>query len=93
MHGKQSKTCLNIKSSIFKEMPGIIDVARYHSLAGIKETLPEELEIIANTFDGEIMAVEHKEYSIYGVQFHPESILTTQGKTIIKNFLEVERND
>lgn len=93
MHGKQSKALLNINCTLFKNMPGIIQVARYHSLAGKKETLPPSLTITANTIDGEIMAVSHKEYPIYGVQFHPESILTQHGKTIIKNFLEVATND
>ncbi len=93
MHGKQSKALLNINCTLFKNMPGIIQVARYHSLSGKKETLPPALSITANTIDGEIMAVAHKEYPIYGVQFHPESILTDNGKTIIKNFLEVVTND
>ena len=66
-----------------------ITVARYHSLAANKDTISESLKIIAETEDGEVMAVEHKEYQIYGVQFHPESVLTPQGKKIIENFLKV----
>ena len=61
----------------------------YHSLAGVKETLPDELQITAWTDDHEIMAVNHKEYQVYGLQFHPESILTSGGKTIIGNYLKI----
>ncbi|MBR4541960.1 MAG: gamma-glutamyl-gamma-aminobutyrate hydrolase family protein, partial [Lachnospiraceae bacterium] len=63
-------------------------VARYHSLAVKKETLPDELKVIAVTEDGEVMGVMHKDYPIYGVQFHPESIMTPEGKRMLKNFLE-----
>ncbi|MBO7515791.1 MAG: gamma-glutamyl-gamma-aminobutyrate hydrolase family protein, partial [Lachnospiraceae bacterium] len=66
-----------------------IPVARYHSLTADKDTIPETLKVIAKTEDGEVMAVAHKEYPIYGLQFHPESILTPDGRTIIKNFLEM----
>ncbi len=93
IHGKKSSVLLDINFTLFKGLPGIIEVARYHSLIGIRETLPTELKICANTIDGEIMAISHKEYRVYGLQFHPESILTPQGKTIIENFLEVGRND
>lgn len=61
--------------------------ARYHSLAAVKETIPETLKVTAETKDGEVMAVMHREYPIYGVQFHPESILTPDGKIILSNFL------
>ena len=62
-------------------------VARYHSLAVQKESLPECLVVTAETEDGEIMAVRHKKYPVYGLQFHPESILTPDGKAIVENFL------
>ena len=62
-------------------------VARYHSLAADRETIPECLQITAVADDGEVMAVQHKEYPIYGVQFHPESILTPEGKKMLQNFL------
>ena len=62
-------------------------VARYHSLAVNPDTLPENLKVTAVTPDGEVMAVEHKEYPVYGVQFHPESVLTPNGIEIIRNFL------
>ncbi len=88
MHGKQSQ--INVENKgIFKNTPSQIKVARYHSLTAEQKTMPDILQITAITDDGEIMAVEHKEHPIFGVQFHPESILTPQGKTIIKNFLEV----
>ena len=89
MHGKQSIVNFDIESPLFKDIPKTAPVARYHSLAANPATMPECLKITATTDEGEIMAVQHKEYPIFGVQFHPESILTPNGKTIIKNFLEV----
>lgn len=88
MHGKQSKALLHTQSPLFHNVPGIVDVARYHSLAAVRETLPAELDLIAYTIDGEIMAVAHKDYPVYGLQFHPESILTQHGDQMIRNFLE-----
>ena len=87
MHGKQSIAGLDRECPIFHNLPADIPVARYHSLALKEETLPECLSITARTDDGEVMAVKHKQYSVYGLQFHPESILTPDGKTIIQNFL------
>jgi anthranilate synthase component 2 len=87
MHGKSSQVTLDGDSVLFKGLPPVIQAARYHSLAGVKSTLPEQLKITAWTEDDEIMAVCHKEYPVYGLQFHPESILTSGGKTIIENFL------
>jgi len=87
MHGKSSMVTVDTENALFKGLPQTILAARYHSLAGIKSTLPETLKITARTQDGEIMAVCHKEYPVYGLQFHPESILTPNGKTIIENFL------
>lgn len=89
MHGKQSEITLDNESKIFKGLDNKIKVARYHSLAADKESLSDELKITAVTDDDEIMAVEHKNYDIYGVQFHPESILTPDGRTIIENFLNI----
>ena len=89
MHGKQSEITLDSDSKIFKGLDNKIRVARYHSLAADKGSLGDELKIIAMTDDDEIMAVEHKKYDIYGVQFHPESILTPDGRTIIENFLNI----
>lgn len=88
MHGKQSDVEFSDSCLLFKGCPKIAPVARYHSLAADTKTMPDCLEITAKTTDGEIMAVKHREYPIYGVQFHPESILTPDGRTMLKNFLE-----
>lgn len=92
MHGKSSKISLDY-DYLFKGLPGEISVGRYHSLSLVKDTLPDCLDIISKAKDdGEVMAVKHESYSVYGLQFHPESILTPDGLTIIRNFLEkVER--
>lgn len=87
MHGKQSEVEVTGQSLLFKGLPKRFPVARYHSLAILDETMPEELVVTARTDDGEIMAVEHKEYPIYGLQFHPESILTPDGECMMRNFL------
>ncbi len=89
MHGKQSETTFDTESVLFRGCPQSAPVARYHSLAVDESTLPDCLEVTARTADGEVMAVQHKEYPIYGVQFHPESIMTPNGKQMIRNFLEV----
>lgn len=91
MHGKQSVASIHTDSPIFKNLPAEIDVGRYHSLAVEPESLPDCLEVLAETKDHEIMAVGHKKYPIYGLQFHPESILTPQGPIIIQNFLNIRR--
>lgn len=87
MHGKSSQVKVDTDSVLFKGISPVIQAARYHSLAGIESTLPACLQVTARTDDGEIMAVCHKEFPVYGVQFHPESILTPDGVEIIKNFL------
>ncbi len=87
MHGKQSIADINTESVIFKGLEPEITVARYHSLIAVNGTIPEALKVTAKTKDGEIMAVEHKEHPVFGVQFHPESILTPSGKKILANFL------
>lgn len=89
MHGKQSEVKLDTESKIFEGIGKSTTVARYHSLIAQKETIPEELKVTAVTEDGEVMAVEHKEYPVYGLQFHPESILTPEGRKMLKNFLEI----
>lgn len=88
MHGKQSEVNFS-QSPIFKGITEKSLVARYHSLAADKDTMPDCLKITAATTDGEIMAVEHKDYPIFGVQFHPESIMTPMGKKIIENFIKL----
>ena len=92
MHGKQSVANIDNTDEIFSGLPDNITVARYHSLAALPETMPECLQVIAKTADGEIMAVRHRELPIWGVQFHPESIMTPQGKTILENFLGGSKN-
>jgi anthranilate synthase component 2 len=91
MHGKQSVVNVDRESPLFAGLPEQLPVARYHSLAALKDTIPDALKVIAETEDGEIMAVSHKEYPIYGVQFHPESILTPDGKQILQNFLALSQ--
>lgn len=88
MHGKSSEISVDAKCPIFSDLPPFIQVGRYHSLAGIKPTLPEELEITAQSEDGEIMGIRHKKHPVFGLQFHPESILTPMGQRIIENFLQ-----
>jgi anthranilate synthase, component II (EC 4.1.3.27) len=90
MHGKKSTMRLDLNCSLFEGLPSHIDAARYHSLAAVKETVPAELQIIAEDETGEVMAVKHKKYQVYGLQFHPESILTPLGHVILDNFLKVE---
>ncbi|MEE1149582.1 MAG: aminodeoxychorismate/anthranilate synthase component II [Methanobrevibacter sp.] len=92
MHGKSSKISLDY-DFIFKSLPSEISVGRYHSLSLVEDSLPDCLEIISKARDdGEVMAVKHRDFNVYGLQFHPESILTPDGLTIIENFLEkVER--
>ena len=88
MHGKISEITHN-GNPFFKDVPSPFTATRYHSLVIKPETCPDCLEITAKTNDGVIMAVAHKEYPIWGVQFHPESILTPHGKTMIKNFVSL----
>jgi anthranilate synthase/aminodeoxychorismate synthase-like glutamine amidotransferase len=91
MHGKTSMIHHDGKT-IFKNLPNPFEATRYHSLVIEKESIPDELEISAETNDGEIMGVRHREYIIEGVQFHPESILTKAGKDLLRNFLELSGN-
>jgi anthranilate synthase component 2 len=89
MHGKQSSIHIANGATIFHGLAPLIQAARYHSLIAHKDTLPDELLVIAEDDDGEIMAVQHRYYEIYGLQFHPESILTPQGEAILRNFLKI----
>ena len=86
MHGKTSEIKHDGKT-IFKNLPNPFTATRYHSLVIEKETCPSVLEITAWSDDGEIMGVRHKQFKVEGVQFHPESILTTEGKNILRNFI------
>lgn len=87
MHGKQSEAFLDVDSKIFENCPDKTLVARYHSLVADPDTMPECLKITARTRENEIMAVEHREYPIFGVQFHPESIMTPLGKEMLRSFI------
>jgi len=87
MHGKTSMIYHNQKT-IFKGIPNPFEATRYHSLVVERKTLPSALEIIAWTKEGEIMGLKHKQFPLWGVQFHPESILTATGKDILANFLK-----
>lgn len=89
MHGKQSLTEIDTTSRIFAGLPEKALVARYHSLAVEADTLPEKLKVIAKTEDGEVMAVEDTEYPVFGLQFHPESIMTPDGAKMLRNFMEI----
>lgn len=91
MHGKSSLTKLAPSCPLFQDLPPEIPVARYHSLAA-QEPLPLDLEAAAVAEDGEIMALQHKTHPTFGLQFHPESILTPDGETILKNFLTFAQN-
>ena len=90
MHGKASEVHVDTADVLFRGLSSVIRAARYHSLAAVESELPEVLKVTAKTVDGEIMAVAHRRYPVYGVQFHPESILTPDGKTMIRNFLNKE---
>lgn len=92
MHGKQSVACVDNSSVLFQGLPEKLTVARYHSLAALPETMPDCLKVTAETADGEIMAVEHKTLPVYGLQFHPESIMTPDGTAILRNFLGGNEN-
>ena len=86
VHGKTSPVRHDGKG-IYKGLPQLFEVGRYHSLVVDRETLPDCLAVTAETEDGIVMGVRHREYDVEGVQFHPESILTPEGKTLLKNFL------
>ena len=89
MHGKKSRIHIDNNSPIFKGLDEEMDAARYHSLVAVRETVPNVLQVIGEDKNGEVMAVQHKTYPVYGLQFHPESILTPQGRIILENFLDL----
>ena len=89
MHGKQSEVLLNTQCPLFKGLPEKTPVARYHSLSVVENTLPESLQVVARTTDDqEVMAVAHRDFPLFGVQFHPESVMTPRGLEMLRNFLE-----
>jgi anthranilate synthase/aminodeoxychorismate synthase-like glutamine amidotransferase len=89
MHGKTSPIRHN-EQDLFEGMPNPFNATRYHSLVIERATLPEVLEVTAETDQGEVMGVKHRDFPIWGVQFHPESILTENGRRIMRNFLKLE---
>ena len=108
MHGRRSRIALDGSSAIFSGLPHEIEAARYHSLVADPETIPDELRVTARTTEpederggatdsdetgGEIMAVEHRDLPVFGVQFHPESILTPLGRRMVENFLSLRSTD
>ena len=92
MHGKTSMISHD-GVGVFAGLPNPFEATRYHSLAVERDSLPEEFEVIAQTEDGEIMGLRHREHALHGVQFHPESILTGEGKNLLRNFLELAERD
>lgn len=88
MHGKTSPI-IHQGHGVFRGLPSPFEATRYHSLIVKRDTVPETLEITAETIEGEIMGLQHREYPIHGVQFHPESILTIEGKKLLQNFLDL----
>ena len=90
MHGKQS-VITHGGCGIFQGIPSPVRVARYHSLAVDEKTLPPEFAVLARAEDGEIMAMEHRQYPVIGIQFHPESVFTDHGKKMIENFLNIQQ--
>ena len=89
VHGKQTRI-IHKNTGMFRGVTSPLKAARYHSLVCKRDTTPQDVDILAETDEGMIMAIKHNEYPIFGLQFHPESIGTHDGKTIIKNFLEME---
>lgn len=87
MHGKASEICVNPACALFEGLPRKISAGRYHSLIVDRKSLPPVLQVTAETLQGEIMGLQHVHFPVYGIQFHPESVLTPQGKEIIQNFL------
>lgn len=88
MHGKTSRVDVDNSCPMFHEMERQITVGRYHSLVAVETDLPDELIVVARSADGEIMAVRHRDKPVYGLQFHPESILTPDGHMVLRNFVE-----
>ena len=87
-HGVATPCHITKEDAVFRGLPADITIGRYHSWVVAQEGLPDCLEVIAESEEGQIMALRHKAFPVRGIQFHPESVLTPQGKTIIKNFIE-----
>lgn len=89
MHGKQSEVTVDKSARLFKALPEKVLVARYHSLVADPDKIPACLKITAQDEKGEVMAVEHRDYPVFGLQFHPESIMTPEGKEMVGEFLKI----
>ena len=89
MHGKQSTVRFDPACPLFAGCPDSAPVARYHSLAADPDTIPECLAVTARTAEGEVMAVQHRQFPVFGVQFHPESIMTPDGTAMLRNFINL----
>ena len=89
MHGKPSEITVDTECAVFSGMDPVMQGARYHSLTVEESSLPAELRVVGRSEDGQIMAAAHREYAVYGLQFHPESILTPRGTEILNNFLHI----
>ena len=89
MHGKQSMIHIANGNPVFRGLPPLLPAGRYHSLAVNRDTLPDEILVIAETDDGEVMGIKHRVYDVYGLQFHPESILTPNGGRVFENFMKI----
>ena len=92
MHGKQSLVRQEGNCPLFADCPEVFPVARYHSLAADPDTLPDCLTVTARTEDGEVMAVQHRDFPVFGVQFPPESILTPDGRSMLKQFISLQES-
>lgn len=90
MHGKASDVNVSKECALFSNLPEAVTVGRYHSLIVRKEDLPKDLLVTARTEDGEIMGLQHVKYPVFGIQFHPESIMTPHGKVMLRNFLNLK---
>lgn len=93
MHGKQSVVTVVAPDTMFEGLPEEMRVARYHSLAADRDTLPDDLLVTAVADDGEVMAVVSKDGMVHGVQFHPESIMTPDGRKMMENFLRITKEE
>ena len=93
IHGKKDHIIIDNSCPIFRGLPEKIEGGRYHSLSACRDTIPGKLQVVGSDRSGEVMAVKHQDYDVYGVQFHPESILTPLGDVIMENFLTLGGSD
>ncbi len=89
MHGKQSELIIEPESVLFQGLSSGMKAARYHSLSVDESSLPETLRVTARSPEGEVMAVEHRDFPVFGVQFHPESVMTPDGLQVVRNFMKI----